>query len=198
MNKRTKEKQKDIRFILIFVAVLSISLVYLFQSSYAKYRKQISTKAELDIADWRIKINNEDIRNKSILTNNIVPVFDTNANANEGVIAPGTTGHFDIVIDATKVDVNFNYELTPDLTTLNVKDLKITSYEINSTNTTYSNTPITGSINHNTAKTTIRLNFEWDDSATNQMDNAEDTEVGSNNLSEADILVSIKFTQKNN
>ena len=71
-----KNINKDIRFILIFIFIVSFSFIYLFQTSLAKYRKQITGNVDLQIAKWNIKINDEDVENKSVLTNNIIPVFD--------------------------------------------------------------------------------------------------------------------------
>ena len=45
-----KEKLKDLRFIIVFIAIVSFSFIYLFQTSYAKYRKQIEGETSLTIA----------------------------------------------------------------------------------------------------------------------------------------------------
>ena len=53
------KKKNDIKFVIVFVIVVGLSLLYLFQSSYAKYRKQIEGDVRTTIASWNIKVNNE-------------------------------------------------------------------------------------------------------------------------------------------
>ena len=37
-------EKKDIKFIIIFIFIVGISFIYLFQATYAKYRKQTPRK----------------------------------------------------------------------------------------------------------------------------------------------------------
>ncbi len=198
-----KNINKDIRFILIFIFIVSFSFIYLFQSSLAKYRKQISGNVDLQIAKWNIKINDEDVLNKSVLTNNIVPVFEGNEYTKDSVIAPGSKGYCDIIIDASNVDVNFTYELEISIDEENqISDLKTTGYIINPTNTTeeaiteLNNEAIKGEITHNTVQTKIRLYFEWYDEDDNNMDNKADTDIAIDETSQAVISANIRFSQK--
>lgn len=194
------KKRNDLIFITIFIIVVSISLLYLFQASYAKYKRQINANASARVASWNIKVNNETINNKSVLTNEITPVITSDAYVKEGVIAPGSKGYFDLTINASEVDVDFNYEIsfgvkeeTPLL------DLVVTEYEMNGTKITYDEeNGITGEIQKNTGNTSIRVYFEWDDSATNQMNNKDDTDYAINSsYTNTKIKVNIKFNQKN-
>ena len=198
-----KNINKDIRFILIFIFIVSFSFIYLFQTSLDKYRKQITGNVDLQIAKWNIKINDEDVENKSVLTNNIIPVFEGNEYTKDSVIAPGSKGYCDIIIDATNVDVNFTYELGITIGEENqISDLKTSGYIINPTDTTediiteLSNGNIKGEIVHNTKQTKIRLYFEWYDDADNNMDNKADTDVAIDENSKAVIAASIRFSQK--
>ena len=194
------KKRNDLIFITIFIVVVSISLLYLFQASYAKYKRQINANASARVASWNIKVNNETINNKSVLTNEITPVITSDTYVKEGVIAPGSKGYFDLTINASEVDVDFNYEIsfgvkeeTPLL------DLVVTEYEMNGTKITYDEeNGITGEIQKNTGNTSIRVYFEWDDSATNQMNNKDDTDYAINSsYTNTKIKVNIKFNQKN-
>lgn len=198
------EKKKDLKFIFVFIIILSLSIGYLFQATYAKYRKQIIGNTDFSIAKWNIKINNEDIKNKKELENSIVPIFDENEYVKEGVIAPGTTGYCDIYINGENVDVTFEYELTPSIPDEStIKDLKITEYivnpdDANSTKVTYTEgSSIKGTIEHNIETTQIRLFLTWDDSATNIMDNAADTAAAADEESKAIIKTTLKFSQVN-
>jgi hypothetical protein len=197
-----KNMNKDIRFILVFIFIVSFSFIYLFQTSLAKYRKQVTGNVDLQIAKWNIKINDEDVANKSVLTNNIVPVFEGNEYTNDSVIAPGSKGYCDIIIDATNVDVDFTYELNISIGEENkITDLRTTGYILNPTDSSTetditSNQAITGEITHNTSETKIRLYFEWYDEEDNNMDNTADTEVGIDETSKAVISANIRFSQK--
>lgn len=194
-------KRNDIIFVLTFMVVVGLTLVYMFQTSYAKYRRQTNADVEGEIASWNIKVNNESINTQATLTNTITPTIDTNPNVKAGKIAPGSTGYFDLIIDATDVDVNFTYTITGEVDEETpLTDLVLNRYSINGgTAINYNGTTgITGDIPMNTSQTTIRVYFEWNDDATNQMNNQEDTEYALDaDNSNTKINVSIHFQQKN-
>lgn len=193
-------RKNDKIFIIIFIGIVSFSLLYLFQASYAKYRRQVNANVQARIASWNIKVNTESIINKTELSSNIVPVIDTNQYVKANVIAPGTGGYFDITLDATNVDVDFTFEIesvVSDETPLT--DLIFTKYVLNGNQYNYT-TPgvITGNIAKNTANTSIRVYFKWNDDATNTMDNADDTAYATDATHEnTEITVTIHFTQRN-
>lgn len=195
------KKKKDLYFIIIFLAIVSFSFIYLFQTSYAKYRKQATGQVQTRIASWNIKINNETINNNSTLENDITPTFDKNNYIKEGVIAPGSTGYFDLLIDSTEVDVDFKYTIS-DVSSTNanpLNDLKITKYELNDSGTKidydYAK-GIIGDLEKNTANTKIRLYFVWnDDSETQTMTNKDDTKYA-HTYTETNIKLKINFVQK--
>ena len=101
------KNKKDLYYILIFAAIVVFCLAYLFQSSYAKYRRGITGDVEAEIASWHIKVNGEDIMNNKTLTTTIVPTFLESENTKEGVIAPGVEGYYTVTVDASDVDVIF-------------------------------------------------------------------------------------------
>ncbi len=193
------KKKSDLRFIIIFIIIAGISLLYLFQASYAKYRRQIEGNVEATIASWNIKVNNESINNKTVLTNTIVPVIDSNTYVKSNVIAPGSTGYFDLIINAQEVDVDFNYEISGSIhEDTPLSDLIITEYEINNVRTTYNETnKITGTLQKNTGNTSIRIYFKWNDDTTENMNNKQDTDYAIDATHQpTKIKVTIKFTQK--
>lgn len=194
-----KTKNNDLKFISIFIIIVLMSFLYLGVSTYSKYRKQVAASGNATVAKWLIKVNSEDIKGKTELTNNITPVWDANSYVKNNLIAPGSTGYFEIEIDATNVDVDFNYEIK-DLndSSAALPDLIITSYQINGgTVTNSTGNTITGTINKNTASTTIKAYIKWnDDEATQTMDNSEDTAFAQKESTVADINLQLKFTQK--
>ena len=193
-----KELKKDLRFIIIFILVVTISFIYLFQSTYAKYKKQVNSNVNSTIASWNIKINDETINNKKTLTNSITPTFYENEYVKENTLAPGIKGYFDINIDSSKVDVDFNYEVNAVLNnSTNLTDFKITDYELNDSGTkqNFSTTGISNSLPENTKNTKIRFYVEWIDDDTNVMNNVEDTTYATNH-DDVKYVLTIKFTQK--
>lgn len=197
------EKKKDLKFIIIFTTIVAFSLAYLTQTSLAKYRKQANATINVNIAQWNVVVNNESINNKTELTQSIVPSFTGNEHIKDSVIAPGSTGYCDIVISAIKVDVDFIYEITASIPEeSNVPDLKITGYiiepsETNNTEIPFDeNTTITGNIQKNSEKTTIRLYIKWEEE-NGTMDNTQDTLAAINN-GKALINTTLKFYQQAN
>lgn len=199
----TDTKKKDLKFIILFIVLVSCCLLYLFQSSYAKYRRQINGSVSSDIASWNIKVNGEDIANKKTLTTTIEPTFLESENTKEGVIAPGVTGYYTITIDASDVDVNFLCSIHSDVSVdSNVVDLKTLSYVVNPVSDndeklTYSaDTGIVQQISKNTNQTVFRVYIQWDDEA-GTMDNQADTEAATNDNSKALMNVTLQFSQLN-
>lgn len=197
-------KSKDLKFIIVFIVIVTLSLLYLFQTSYAKFRKKVVADVNSSIAKWNIKVNNESINGKNKLTNSITPVFIETEHSKEGVIAPSSKGYFDIIIDATDVDVSFDYVIKSSVSSeSSISDLKAINYTINP-NTSTVQTPydevngISGSVLHNSNNTIIRVYIEWDDSDSQTMDNKADTEVAISDDSKALMDANITFSQKNN
>lgn len=193
-------KKKKI-VLLVFLGCLLIGIIFL-QSSLAKYKKTVEVNTNLTLASWNIKVNNESILNKSQLTAEIVPVFESNTFVKEGVIAPGTSGYYDIMIDGTYADVSFKYKIEPTVDiNANVVDIITTGYEINPGATSniiaYDETVgIEGQIEHNTSGDIIRIYIKWnDDEITQNMTNDDDTKAASKTDAKTTVSPIITFTQ---
>ncbi len=192
----TKDKKIKlfIAFIALFICIIQI------KETYAKYIESKNGDAEFNVAGWKIKINNSDITDGASLSSLINPVYESNSNIKDGVIAPGSQGYFDINIDATNTEVSFNYEITitPSQES-DVTDLTIYAYKINDgaiINTNNNSNTITNRINNiDQNKTlTIRLFFKWLDGEGEQMNNAADT-AASVGEGTGKINVNASFTQ---
>lgn len=197
-------KKRDLRFVILFVVIVSCCLIYLFQSSYAKYRRGVSGRVSSEIASWNIKVNGEDIMDKKELTTTIEPTFLESENSNEGVIAPGVEGYYLVTIDASEVDVNFLCTIYSTVAeTSSISDLKTLSYEINPTDDTsnkleyYPDTGIVVEIPKNTSEYVFKIYLTWDDD-TGTMDNQADTSVALDDTSQALMTVDLQFSQLNN
>lgn len=186
--------------ILVFL-LFCLVFIFLFQEAYAKYRKYASVQVDNTVAKWNIKINNELIGNKTTLTNKITPVIAESNFVKDDVLAPGSSGYFDVNIDATDADVTFTYEIgISKYDSYTINDLNIYAYAVDDFTTTNNvvNDTVTGTIQHNTASTTIRIYYNWLDDGTDTMNNQTDTNAAISGTSNADILVTFHLTQKKN
>lgn len=186
------------KVILLVILLVLVALVSVIGNTYAKYRTTTTGTASASIARWNIKVNNNTIKNNTTLTENIKVTFPGNEYMAPNVVAPTAEGYFDIIIDASEVDVSFDYtiQITENAS---LKDLKVSGYSngINGTRQPV-NGAITNTIAYNaTNKTqTIRVYLTWIDSDPNQtMDNKEDTQV-TIDLENVALDVSLSFVQK--
>ena len=180
--------------VIIILTFLSLILCLFFTyESYAKYITSTSEEANMKIARWRILVNNKDIRDGNTTNAIITPIFEGNDNIASNIIAPTSTGYFDLVIDASEADVSFKYKIELSVNeNSSVQDLVATSYQINSGTKiplTKDNQVIEGTIIHadNINTLTIRVYIIWDDTA--------DTEVTKDSNNSAKINVNLAFTQ---
>lgn len=175
--------------------------LFFIEDTYAKYITSTNESASMNIARWRILVNNKDIRENSTTNAIITPIFNGNDNINSGIIAPTSEGYFDLVIDATEADVSFKYKIEISVNQNSpVKDLIATKYIINNGNEIpleRNNATIEESVLHkdNTKPINIRVYIIWDDSAEATMDNDADTEATKQTDNIAKMDVKLSFTQ---
>lgn len=190
--------QKTILLLACFSLLLSISTV---KKTYAKYKNDITGVTTMNIARWKILVNNQDITSSSSLTTGITPTLLETTHIKNGVIAPTSEGYFDIIIDSTNTDVSFSYNITLESDdSTSVTDLIIKGYKVNN-DINNNNTPmneidvdgITGNVllADNNSINTIRVYVEWnDDNTTETMDNSADTNAS---LSEEQAIVNVSL-----
>lgn len=195
-----------IKKILFFISILIISLtLVLIAQTYAKYLTSTSGTASIPVAKWNIVLNNQSIKNNSDISSSIVPVFSGNENIASGIIAPTSTGYFDLALDFSNVDVSCSYSInsTVDDSSL-IKDLVITGYSIDDgpvVNFDNYNQPIENTILYTDTERTknIRVFIMWnDDSESSTMTNQDDTSASSSSADSTNVAlfkVSINFKQ---
>ena len=103
------EKNKTMKMILITLLIAMIALI-LVSSTYAKYTSSASGSATARVAKWSFNVgkNNDIVTTNTFTFNLFDTINDTNgtdketdvvsANADK-VIAPGTSGSFDLVLE---------------------------------------------------------------------------------------------------
>lgn len=175
--------------------------LFFIEDTYAKYITSTNESASMNIARWRILVNNKDIRENSTTNAVITPIFNGNDNINSGIIAPNSEGYFDLIIDATEADVSFKYKIEISVNQNSpVKDLITTKYIIDNGNEIpleRDNATIENTVLHkdNTKPINIIVYIKWDDSNEATMDNDADTEATKQVDNPAKMDVKLSFTQ---
>lgn len=175
--------------------------LFFIEDTYAKYITSTNESASMNIARWRILVNNKDIRENSTTNAVITPIFNGNDNINGGIIAPNSEGYFDLIIDATEADVSFKYKIEISVNQNSpVKDLITTKYIIDNGNEIpleRDNATIENTVLHkdNTKPINIRVYIKWDDSNEATMDNDADTEATKQVDNPAKMDVKLSFIQ---
>ena len=191
------------RKINIFVALISLWLLLsMVQDTYAKYISSANANTTFTIATWAFNINQQDVLSNSNFSNTITPVFLTNNNIREGVIAPTSEGYFDLLIDASNTDVSFTETITVTNANNNpITDLRITGYSVNSGpinefDTTTHSISTDHLLDDPDKVNSYRIYIQWYDGEDERMDNAADTNASM--LDSATINVDVQFIQKAN
>lgn len=100
MNKKKK--------ILLIIAILLVILVSFFCGrAFAKYKAEVKGSGTAEIANWVFKVNGKEDQIQKI---DLLSTYD-NETLVDNKIAPGTSGKFDIILDATGSDVGVNYQV---------------------------------------------------------------------------------------
>ena len=189
--------KKRSRIVSLGVLALTLTMMStcLMGSTMARYVTEVTGSAKAAVAAWSFKANEGtstftaiDLGDKSNRT------AYKDGDIKVGVIAPGTSGKFDIVIDGSGSEVGIDYVVTIDSadgTTL-PDDLK---FKIDNTDYTLASEK-TGTIDYATGadsmKKTITVNWEW---AFGEDDTAEENKID-NKSADNDWLLNIAITGK--
>lgn len=176
-------------YILIALIMLLVT-TYEVARSYAKYVSQGVATAEKQAGAWVVKVNNNDISsknsNKQFQIDSLI--CPSNGNVLENKLAPATRGYFDIVIDGSGCSVAIRYDVTIDMTVLNINNqmgfdsacLVVNGTETNGITRTGANT-YTGILSLADIKqnktSTARFYLAWTNDSTNENDN-NDSNIG--------------------
>ena len=190
-------------FVILGGILFSIG-AFVLASTYSKYVTGTTGNADVRIARWKIRVNNQDVINNYNISSLIQPVFPGNTNIASGVIAPTAEGYFDMEIDASDTDVSFKYIITTsDNADSAVSDLIISGYSIDGGErqeiTGEDGFKIENTISYTSTDKTVslRVYLKWNDDSENGavMDNDADTSVTSTTSNTAKVNVNLKFLQ---
>ena len=182
------EKKKRIVYILIIVIISVIS--FFIGLVFNKYNTAIKGEGLADIATWNFKVNGKKEEIQSI---------DLVSTINDETIlgsklAPGTSGSFDIVIDATETEVGIKYNIISIEETNKPHNLKF-KYEEKEYNTLKElQEKMCGTINANDENKVRILKILW---KWNHETGSTAEEINANNLldtEDAQNIQNYKFT----
>ena len=192
---------KNRKFRLLLACISLLLLVDMIQDSYAKYVSSAEASSNLTIARWAFMVNNQDVINNSNFSTTILPVIDSNPNIASGVIAPTSTGYFDVTIDSSNVGVSYDEEITLSTgTNNNVTDIMFTGYKLNNNeivsfqNTTNPTFTLSHLLTEQNRVNTYRFYIKWNDGTGETMNNAADTQATVDG--NATVKINLRFIQK--
>ncbi len=168
---------KKILLVALLLLLLSVSF-----TTYAIYKSSATGSATVGTAAWVVKVNTRDI-----VANNDFTVGDITWNTprqskNAAKIAPGDSGTIDVVIDATGAEVDVDYAIT-------LNSSSITNNRITLAADTGSS--LTGTITAGQSVTVkVKVNWDWVDDDTTA--NPGDVETAGTELT---VPITVTATQ---
>ena len=168
------------RIFIVLIIVSCFSLCVFTNKTYTSYESAVDNEVSVDVADWKIEIDGQDIATTThdISLNNIVW---ENTHASELTAAPGSKGIVKIKIDPTTTQVAIKYNITyidhtidPDCI-LTVNNIYLEEEELLKVNdNTYSGVLTMNQIVEGTTRTLV-IHVEWINDENN---NEIDTQIG--------------------
>jgi hypothetical protein len=194
-NNKTK---KILRVTAVFFAFIAIILII--NESYALLQTISSGNVEVKTGSWIIKLNEKNISNgitETFTLNNII-YDESDENIENGYIAPGKSGYFDIILDPSGTDVAISYEINVRLEDCDYPENIKLSVENTSTDgdVQVDGNIFKGLISLNDIKSnktiTLRLTLIWEN---NEELNESDTKLGIEEANKFKIPITITLNQ---
>ena len=93
--------------LLVICAILAITLSFMIGKTFAKYVSEVKGAGTAEIANWVFKVNGKEDVVQNV---NLLSTYHNETLINNKV-APGTSGSFNIVVDATGSEVGVDYAI---------------------------------------------------------------------------------------
>lgn len=165
-----KNLRKGLVFSLVLLSVISLGSV---AGTYAKYTSTANATDSARVAKWSFTVGGTETATQNTFAFNLFnTTYDNVASKDNGdgthdkVIAPGTTGFFDIVL-ANASEVNATYDIEYDVT--NTNNIPV-EFSVDGTNWTADLTTLNvedKAINMNGGTETIKVQWRWAFEGTN-------------------------------
>ena len=98
---------KSKKIILAIAVLLCILLAFIGGQAYAKYITEIKGNGIAEVATWSFKVNDQKEHIREI---KLASTYNNETLVNNK-IAPGTSGNFNIIVDATGSEVGIRYNI---------------------------------------------------------------------------------------
>ena len=150
-------KKKTI--LLVIAVLLVIILSFMIGKTFSKYVSEVKGTGTAEIANWVFKVNGKE----DVIQNvNLLSTYDNETLINNKV-APGTSGSFNIIVDATGSDVGIDYAIQFLNESEKPQNLIFTYDDKQYTTIQDLEEDLSGTINANdeNKSRTITINWEW-------------------------------------
>jgi hypothetical protein len=107
-------KMKRVKVLLISVLLLTILSINL-ADTYGLFETKAKAETIMSVGKWNVTLNDTDITLKQKVSFDDF-VFTGSSHTEEGYLAPGSTGTFDLNIDVSECDTSVEYNLSFDTT----------------------------------------------------------------------------------
>lgn len=149
---------KKRKVLLVLAVLLIILLAFIGGQAYAKYVSEVRGNGVAEVATWDFKVNGQSEQVEEI---NLASTCN-NETLVDNKIAPGTTGSFNILVDATDSDVGINYNITFTEEENKPENLKFFYNEKEYNSIKELEEELSGTINANEEDKTRTLNVQWE------------------------------------
>ena len=144
--------------VLIVLAILvMVVLAFIGGQAYAKYVSEVRGEGTAEVATWSFKVNGQ---NEQVEEINLASTCD-NETLVGNKIAPGTSGSFNIIVDATGSEVGINYNIAFTEEENKPQNLKFIYNDTEYNSIKDLGNDLSGTINANDEEKTITLNIKW-------------------------------------
>lgn len=150
MSKRKK-------IIIIAIILLALGLLFIGGNTFSKQVTEVKGKGVANVANWSFKVNNNEaqIQTINLASNN-------NKNLTDNKIAPGTSGNFQIKINADGAEVGINYKISFINETNKPQNLFFIYNDKKYKNITEMEKDLTGTIDATTGKKEKNIEIYWE------------------------------------
>ena len=106
-NQTTKVKSKNKGAVVVLALALIVAIV-LSMYAYSKYTSTLTGNGTSTVAKWSFKVNGQ---TQTIPDIELGETMDVHSNVVDKKLAPGTSGHFDLILDGSGSEVAIDYNI---------------------------------------------------------------------------------------
>lgn len=100
--------KKTLKFILLTIILILLFLIL--KSTYSKYATGTNSKTDVHVSNWNIKVTADDLNGSHSFEGFIKPKKELSQDIAEDVIAPTSSGTFEVEVDSTGTELDFDYD----------------------------------------------------------------------------------------